>query len=425
MTGAIITLIRYNQINENPIGIELWEGSAIPPYQNQFSKDYYISYNSIEGNTVAASLQETEHSIIYDNGFLNNRNTIFISGNATLDTITSNTFTNSTLYHIENHSTYDIYALMNNFLVNDESIIDCKIYDANDNASYGHVNWQPYIPGDDPKFQYSFPADMAEPDALWYAYPEVCLGYGLHLPTIVEWDYNDKLFGTASVHISTGNGWDIGAMYRPGGDSIASWNLQEQDTLTFWLKSINNTVYHFQFCHITLGNNCGGYYTYTASAAAILNPTIGIWKKISVPLAGAAPWARTVTGNISFDDINYVEIHADTWDFGFELWIDGVTFSSINTGLQDNENSKNLIMSLYPNPLHETGTIAFQLKKACDVKMSIQDINGKILNTLINQKLERGEYRQNFSVNLIPSGIYMLCFDSDGYREVHRFVVAK
>ncbi|MBM3436057.1 MAG: hypothetical protein FJY07_07590, partial [Bacteroidetes bacterium] len=198
-------LIANNEINENPTGIELWEGDVIPPYQNQFSHDYFILDNSFEGNKIAVSLTGTEHTIVTNNQFPNNRNGIYITGDAMNDTISANTFSNTTFYHIENKAADDIYATQNNFIINDEAIIACKIFDKYDNAAYGEVIWYPFIPGSDPEFQEEYPADMSEPDAVWYAYPEACWGYGLSLPTVTEWDYNEKLFGQASVHISTGN----------------------------------------------------------------------------------------------------------------------------------------------------------------------------------------------------------------------------
>ena len=37
-------------------------------------------------------------------------------------------------------------------------------------------------------------------------------------------------------------------------------------------------------------------------------------------------WRRTPQGSPDFSHIQYVEIHADTWDHGFTLWVDGVSF---------------------------------------------------------------------------------------------------
>lgn len=418
-------LITDNEISENPTGIELWEGGVIPPYQNQFSHHYFILNNNFEGNKVAISLIATEHSIITGNQFPNNRNGIYISGIAEEDTISANTFRNTTFYHIENKATSDIYAIMNNFIINDESILACKIYDKNDNATYGEVIWHPFVTGTDPAFQLQYPSDMSEPDAVWYAYPESCLGYGLSLPTLVEWDYNEKLFGQASVHIPTGNGWDIGAMYRPAGDSISSWSVLEEDTLTFWLKSVNNTGYGFQFCHVIVGNNCGGYYKYSASAAVILNPTIGQWKRIDIPLAGGSPWARTIIGNVSFDDLNYVEIHADTWDFGFELWIDGLTFNTLFTGLEQVDLFSKNLSNIFPNPVNSNSVIELSLPETTWVNLIILDVNGRIIQTLVDGKMDHGKHSILLDTSNYKDGVYFYRFTAGQSNETRRFIIIK
>jgi hypothetical protein len=266
---------------------------------------------------------------------------------------------------------------------------------------------------------------MSEPDAVWYAYPETCLGYGLSIPTSVEWDYTEKLFGQASVHVATGNGWDIGTMYRPSGDSIASWSVLAEDTLTFWLKSINNTGYGFQYCNVIIGNNCGGFYKYTAPAATILNPTIDQWKRIDVPLIGGNPWSISINGNVSYDDLNYVEIHADTWDVGFELWIDGLSFNSIFTGQKKNESTGGGQAIIYPNPVKSEAFVEFNLDEATPVEISILDLQGRIINTVYDGRMDQGKQTISFNTETYTNGIYICRLKTGLISEISRFVVNK
>lgn len=398
-----------NEIVSNPTGIELWEGDGISPYQNQNSGDYFIHDNLIEGNTVAISLKETEHSIIEGNDFINNRNGIFISGDAVNDSIQTNLFSNTVFYHIENNSPEDIYAVNNDFVFNDEYLIDCHVFDQADDPGYGEVEWQPFNAGEDPVYLTEIPADMAEPDAVWYAYPEACWGYGLSEATIVEWDEQEKVFGSASVHVSTGNGWDLGVLFRPAGNQVASWTLTEQDTLTFYMKSVNNTGYGFQFCNVLIGNNCGGYYKYTASANAILNPTIGQWKEIRIPLAGTFPWSRTAYGDISFDEISYVEIHADTWDFGFELWIDAVTFNGdfVFTGIGDEEEIASFhLVHHYPNPAVDRVALVVNLPGSAEIQLQLLEASGKIVKEKYFKCNDPGHHTLEMELSELVNGVY-------------------
>ena len=45
-----------------------------------------------------------------------------------------------------------------------------------------------------------------------------------------------------------------------------------------------------------------------------------------IPIAGDATWQRTTFGTPTLTEMNYIEIHADTWGAGFTLWMDGVRF---------------------------------------------------------------------------------------------------
>jgi parallel beta-helix repeat protein len=403
--------ISENTITSNPTGIELWEGTGIPPYQNQNSADYLIQENLIEGNTVAISMAETEHSFIAGNEFLNNRNGIYISGDAESDTIHENVFSHTTFYHIENNAQDDIFAVENNFSFVDEAMIECNLFDKEDDPAYGEIIWQPFFPGDDPVFLTDVPEDMAEPESIWYAYPEACWGYGMSMPTTVEWDYQEKVMGEASVHVSTGNGWDIGVAFRPAGGAHASFSLLEEDTLTFYLKSSNNSPYGFQFCNVMIGNDCGGYYQYSASASTVLNPTIGDWKEIRVPLLGTYPWSRTAYGNASFDEINFVEIHADTWDHGFELWIDAVTFNGdfVFTGVTsaDKQPPETTLLQNAPNPVQGTTTVCYQLAGPDNVELELTDVRGMQMVSIFKGWQSSGQHCHALDLSHLADGVYI------------------
>jgi photosystem II stability/assembly factor-like uncharacterized protein len=60
----------------------------------------------------------------------------------------------------------------------------------------------------------------------------------------------------------------------------------------------------------------------------------------------------------------------------------------------------------YPNPFNPLTTIRFKVETSADIKINIYDIQGKVINTLINKKFNAGEYRIKFNGNNISSGIY-------------------
>ncbi|HSG68126.1 MAG TPA: NosD domain-containing protein, partial [Bacteroidales bacterium] len=157
-----------NIIAENPNGIELWEGDGIPPYQNQYSHDYYIIDNIIEGNELALTADNTEHLVLAGNTIKYNNQGVRLSGDVGDDTISDNAFKSTCFYHIENQSSGDVYAAGNSFGFSDEAIIACNIWDKNDNPALGEVIWHPFVPVADPVMISDPVEDMSEPNAIWY-----------------------------------------------------------------------------------------------------------------------------------------------------------------------------------------------------------------------------------------------------------------
>lgn len=405
--------IRGNIIQNNPIGIELWEGSNIPGYQNQWSHDYIIRGNIITGNTKGIHASKTEKLVVRDNNLDYNRDAaIYFEGQSDHDTIEGNSFRYSTVYHMRSLSTDNINAIENLYQPTGESFIGEKIL--------GNITWQPYTPG--PPFQIqNIPlCDLSEPTALWQSYPE--LGYGSRETETLTFDSTDKVEGIASLKLTTGRGWYVALNYRPQGDTLASWSFSPQDTLTFWVKTIKNPVYGFQYFHLRLGNRTGGYYRYNASPS-LLNAAHQTWKKYAFPLSGNAQFSRQIVGTVDLNDINYFELWADTWDYGFTLWLDGVSFSNCqNSSLGKEERTLvNDNLLLFTNPVTEKLEIHYKANSG-PVRIDLYSLDGKIIETLYDNKDFRGEVRIQRACSW-PAGVYILKLNNAGETLTRKLIV--
>jgi nitrous oxidase accessory protein NosD len=416
--------IAHNLIKNNPIGIELWEGSNIPGYETQYSHDYTIHDNIIEGNTRGIGLDKTEHSIITMNDFLYNQTaSINFSGLSTLDTIYHNEFRSPTGLHIYNNSANDIYAGYNTWIPNDSLITEDKIFDKKDAPAKGEVIWHPVLPAPPMAVQSTPPCDMAEPGTIWYAYPEI--GYpGPRIPDTVYFDTEEKMVGEASVKLVSGRGWYDALNYRPGADSLASWQLTDSDTLYYWVRTIKQPQYGFQYYHVRIGDHKGNYYKYTAQPG-YLNNANNLWKRYKIPLAGGLGYTRSEVGTMSLDDVNYVEFDADTWDYGFTLWVDGVQFSPCDpvTSVPPDPASGIRHLAIYPNPASEFATISYSLSERTQVRLMVYDMNGRIVSTLVNEVQATGTYQENLAVAGLRPGIYFIHLVTSAFSETKRMVV--
>ena len=406
-------IISNNLVRNNPVGIELWEGTPATGYSTFHSQDYPIMHNLFDGNTRAVSSVNTKHAVIFSNAFeYSQAASIYLDGTSATDTIIGNTFRMPTGYHIYNTSVYPKYAPGNLFLPSDTAMISAKIFDKKDNPAKGEVTWSPELPGPPVALQILPPCDMAEPGATWYAYPEVGYPAKVKIPDTVYFDSTEKKIGAASVKLVTSRGYDLAMNYRPGGDSLSRWHLTDADTLWFWVRTIKQPQYGFQYFSVRIGDDHGNYYKYTASPT-LLNAANLAWKQYKFPLSGNSQFSRSATGAMSLNQVNYVEIHADTWDYGFTLWVDGVQFQPCSpiTGIESvADPGRNSLMN-YPNPFTESTRISFQITQAGPVKLEIFNSRGDRVSIMTSRWLTPGDYAETWNMSRIPHsepGLYLL-----------------
>ena len=134
--------LTHNWIEQNPQGIELWEGTPATGYTGYSSHDYLIDSNYFEGNTLAIRASGSEKLKVKHNRFIKNYAGILFQGNASLDTIANNHFDQSLTFDLSNNSTYDILAKYNKFTFNDTNYIAAKINDKLDTAGHGMIYWK-------------------------------------------------------------------------------------------------------------------------------------------------------------------------------------------------------------------------------------------------------------------------------------------
>jgi hypothetical protein len=141
-----------------------------------------------------------------------------------------------------------------------------------------------------------------------------------------------KQFGQTALRFGTDGGFDTSLRYP--GSFNATWDLSGVEVLNLRCYAVN-TNFSFQNGSpwIRLRNKDGHYFEYQYFAGNdpldLLNEANGQWQAWRVPLdppPGNDGWRRRVFGTPTLSQISGLEFHADTWGYGFELWLDGVSF---------------------------------------------------------------------------------------------------
>ena len=117
--------------------------------------------------------------------------------------------------------------------------------------------------------------------------------------------------------------------------------------------------------------------------------------------------------------LNENVIYAGTMGQGFYYAGD---FSVGIDDLEDLEKPGVSALNIYPNPLTSNGTVSFNLNEANDVKFSIYDISGNLIQSQMYNNLSSGQRIIEFNAADFANGIYLVSLQINNTVEFGKFV---
>ncbi len=102
--------------------------------------------------------------------------------------------------------------------------------------------------------------------------------------------------------------------------------------------------------------------------------------------------------------------------------------SQMITKVEDNMNTLPAEFSLsqnYPNPFNPSTTIDYTVSKSGQVILSLYDILGKEIATLVNERKAAGNYSVDFNAGDLPSGVYFYRMQTGSFVSTKKFVLLK
>ena len=140
---------------------------------------------------------------------------------------------------------------------------------------------------------------------------------------------------------------------------------------------------------------------------------------------GTYPIGYVVTVNsgnmmdwINADDVDDVYAGVDT-SFNHMVEVVGSTANIDENGLP----TKYWLSQNYPNPFNPETTIDFQTDADSHVNISIFNINGNLVQELVNEWTESGSHQVKFSGHSIPSGIYFYKMTTKGFADIRKMTL--
>ncbi|MBN2780411.1 MAG: T9SS type A sorting domain-containing protein [Candidatus Marinimicrobia bacterium] len=79
----------------------------------------------------------------------------------------------------------------------------------------------------------------------------------------------------------------------------------------------------------------------------------------------------------------------------------------------------------YPNPFNPRTAISYLLTADSDVELSVFDLGGRKIATLVNARQSAGDYTLNFDAAHLPSGVYLYRLTSGRHTETKKMLILK
>lgn len=246
------------------------------------------------------------------------------------------------------------------------------------------------------------------------------------------WSYDDDLI-EAILYDSTGNAIFITNHFKP------EFEMTPITTIDTVLFHLNFMIFH-NYTHLGSMWNSGldfidsvkmfSYYSKDDSIVSVpiiipshvpnpVNRNYSVSKQMDTTLL-----KNGFTFNYRFTakDKGIIPEYTNSPDSGYYqcVWQDPVNVTSVS--------KKPVIFSLsqnYPNPFNPTTKIKFQLPQMSKVKLTVYDVLGRELKTLVSEEKPAGTYEVEFDGTNLPSGVYFYRIEAGQYTATKKLILLK
>jgi hypothetical protein len=202
------------------------------------------------------------------------------------------------------------------------------------------------------------------------------------------------------------------------------YNVQTTDSLVFWISKKAAYSDNLDVKASKTDSSSAAAFTITI-ATLTFGPTNNdsVWVRKTYPL--------NVSGIVNGDNlfIGFWEHVANNILDGGIIQIDLV--QGIGSQVVSNGNISGLVpgeFSLaqnYPNPFNPSTTIYYSLPKSSNVKLTVFDVLGNEIVTLVNENKLAGTHKMDFNAGYLASGVYFYKLVAGDFTQVRKMTLIK
>jgi len=95
-----------------------------------------------------------------------------------------------------------------------------------------------------------------------------------------------------------------------------------------------------------------------------------------------------------------------------------------NVGIPQTINNEKGALQIYPNPVADNSIISFNLTQNSNVKLSVYNINGQLMEALLDKTMKKGNYQISWNATgKLISGVYLLKLETGNTKETTKVIV--
>lgn len=186
--------------------------------------------------------------------------------------------------------------------------------------------------------------------------------------------------------------------------------------LSFWHRYATEPGY--DFCYVEVSSDNGSNWQQVTS----YNGSMTTWTQVTLDITQYALGSSQL--KIRFRLTSDAGLTADGW------YIDDVKLTNYCGALVGIVGNNNIpfeyaLEQNYPNPFNPSTLIKYQVPVATNVKITVFDILGKKVATLVDQKKEAGYHEVEFSGLDLASGLYIYRIEAGNFSDVKKMMLVK
>jgi len=135
----------------------------------------------------------------------------------------------------------------------------------------------------------------------------------------------------------------------------------------------------------------------------------------------------TTTGPVRYASVTYIDQNDTTRRYSAITDTSGSYQLDVVTSVKppDNLPTKFELEQNYPNPFNPSTTIGYDIPEREHVILTIYDVLGRLVKTLVNAEISSGHYEVHFDASRLSSGLYFYRLQAGTYVQTKKLTVVK